>query len=314
MLITKSALLAALASPILHWTASTPIVAYTRFILPTGGVGYCTAARTTRSSWDASERGLWTFVPSGHQEQITSGTTWVAPTGIVNLLSLDLLGGGAGGGGGGSATTAINQVGGPGGAPGERTVRRNLTVVPTTSYTCAVGAGGSGGSGGAASGNNPGVVGVLGGATTFTIGGVTYQAKGGNIGNAPASGTAAAQAGTAGGTTGAWVSQFGIPGTGGIGFSTVGLPPYPLGGVIGGAGGGPASSGTSKGGLGGGAKTTPNGDVASTGAGGSGTASGGNGTTATELGCGGGGGGGGCANGSGGNGGAGANGLIVVEF
>jgi hypothetical protein len=298
------------------WTGSTAYAAYERVILPTGGLGYMTAARTTGSTFDATERDFWTFLPGGHQEQIATGTTsWKAPVGISSLITLDLLAGAAGGNGGGSATGAVNQVGGTGGAAGERVVLRKIAVTPATSYTCAVGAGGTGGAGGAAAGNNAGTVGTKGGDTTFINGGTTYRAWGGNIGAQTAgNSTTTSAAGAAGGLGGGIISTAGIPGAGGHASSGIGIATYPQAGVVGGAGGAPASSATSKGGLGGGARTAPNVTINSVTAGGSATGDGGNGTTATELGCGGGGGGGGCAGGAGGAGGGGGNGTIVVEF
>lgn len=298
------------------WVASNAYAAYERVILPTGGIGYLTTAGTSRPSWDATERALWTFLPGGHQETFTASGTWVAPLGISRILTLDLLGAGDGGGGGGSATAAIAQVGGAGGSAGERVVKRNLTVTPGASYTVTVGAAGTAGTGGAAGGNNPGTVGSGGGNTSLVIGGTTHIAHGGAPGSAAAgNSTATVASGSPGGSGGlGWVSSFAVPGSGGVAHTAFGLPAVPLAGVVGGAAGGPANSSTSKGGLGGAARTSVDGLVGYTAAGGSATASGGNGTAATQPGCGGGGGGGGCAGGSGGNGAAGYRGELSIEF
>ncbi|GEP38899.1 hypothetical protein NPS01_25620 [Nocardioides psychrotolerans] len=296
------------------WTANLFISAHQRVRLPSGGLGYLTTGRTTRATWDATERDFWTFLPGGHVEQVAAGTTtWKSPTGINRLIALDLLAAGSGGNGGGSATAALDQRGGVGGGPGERSVRRNLAVTAATSYVGAVGTGGAGGAGGAAGGNNAGVVGTRGGDTTLTIGATTYRASGGNIGSATPGNSTATVHGASQGATGNVVTTTGIPGTGGA-AGGVGVSPVPTGGVIGGSGGGPASSATSKGGLGGNARTAPNTSIGSVAGGGSATADGATGQTATDLGCGGGGGGGGCAGGAGGTGGGGADGLIVVEF
>ena len=288
-----------------------------RVILPTGGLGYVGSSRTSGATWDSTERNFWNFLPGGHIETLTPGTTsWRAPFGISQIITADLEGAGAGGNGGGSATGSVNQVGGPGGAVGERTIKHAIAVTPGDTYTCAVGAVGTGGVGGAAGGDNPGTVGIKGGDTTLTIGSTTYQAKGGNVGaqSLGNSTTTVNAGGGGGGPTSTVFATTGIPGIGGHCTSSVGQATFPLSGHLGGGGGGPANSGTNRGGLGGGAKTTPATVLATTTAGGSADSNGGNGTTATEVGCGGGGGGGANNGGKGGDGGDGGPGRITLEF
>jgi hypothetical protein len=299
--------------PVAAWAASTAVAANTLYRLPTGGLAYVTAGRTTRSSFDATERAAWTFLPGGHYELSTSGTTWVCPTGITQLLRLQLQGAGGGGGGGGSATTSggvTGQVGGGGGGAGATFTVGGVAVTATTSYTQAIGAAGTSGAGGAAN-NNPGSNGGVGGDTTIVIGGVTYTAAGGSGGKGSlGNSTTAANGGVYGAGALTTTGTSFVPGTGGIG-STSGFCSIPNGPVIGGGGGCDATA--TLGGTGGTARTAPGANV-STISTNTGTTAGGAGTAPTELGCGGGGGGGGSLGGAGGAGGAGTAGSAGFWF
>jgi hypothetical protein len=296
---------ALLGGPSPAWPASTAVTAYTLYQLPTGGLGYVTAARTTRASFDATERATWVFIPGRHFEQILSGTTWTCPTGIAQAR-FRLRGGGGGGGGGGSAATGIAQVGGGGGGAGA-SLDVDSAVTATTVYTLAIGAGGVGGTAGAA-GGNAGGNGGNGGDTTLVIGATTYTARGGGRGAGSGAGATAATTGGHFGNAGGGSTVAGVPGQGGASAAVA----IAMDNVSGGSGGGTAT--TTLGGNNGNARTAPGGAVP-TPSGNSGTSSGVAGTSATELGCGGGGGGGGTNNtGAGGAGGAGVAGQIKVWF
>lgn len=99
---------------------------------------------------------------------VTSGTSFTTPSNITTstIFYIELVGGG-GGGGGRSAT----NLSGSGGGGGGYCFVKVTGLSPSTTYTCAIGAGGSGGADGAS--------GVDGGSTTLTIGATTYTASGG---------------------------------------------------------------------------------------------------------------------------------------
>jgi hypothetical protein len=296
---------ALLGGPSPAWPSAATATAYTLYQLPTGGLGYLTATRTTRASFDATERAFWVFIPGRHFEQITSGTTWTCPTGIAQAR-FRLRGGGGGGGGGGSAATGVAQTGGGGGGAGAA-LDVDSAVTATTVYTLAIGAGGVGGSAGAA-GGNPGGNGGNGGDTTLIIGGTTYTARGGGRGLGSGAGVTTAVSGGHYGNAGGGSTVAAVPGQGGASAAVA----VGLNNVSGGSGGGTAT--TTLGGNNGNARTAPGGAVP-TPSGNSVTSSGVAGTSATELGCGGGGGGGGTNNtGAGGAGGAGNAGQIKVWF
>lgn len=306
--VAARAALLAFGAPV-AWAASAAVKANSPVILPTGGLGYSLTDRTTRASFDATERAAWTFVPGNHTETLTASGSWTCPTGVTVLTELDVLAGGGGGGGGGAASAISNQVGGGGGGAGERTTYRALVVTAGSTGTATVGTGGAGGAGGA-SGGGTGAVGTNGGVTTFVIGGTTYRSNGGGKGTGGGNNSASAVNG------GSYGWDWGVggvsPGGGGNASNTTGAVGIPVDGVVGGGGGGPATA-TNGGGNGSG-RTTPGGTSGVGAAGGSATAAGMNGTTATIPGCGGGGGGGGAPGGAGGTGGTGARGEIVIRF
>ncbi|MEY4953210.1 MAG: hypothetical protein RL299_1634 [Pseudomonadota bacterium] len=98
---------------------------------------------------------------------LTAGTTFTTNI-ATRTIRLRMVGGG-GGGGGCTSVAAAASAGGGGGAGGY--AERTFTVQGNTGYTYAIGSAGTGVSAGA--GNN-------GGATTFTVSGVTVTAPGGN--------------------------------------------------------------------------------------------------------------------------------------
>lgn len=102
---------------------------------------------------------------------VTSGTSFTTPSTITTatVFNIELVG--AGGGGGGGSTASGN---GSGGGAGGYCFVRVTGLSPSTTYTCAIGAGSAGGTyGNAAS---------AGGNTTLTIGATTYTANGGGGG------------------------------------------------------------------------------------------------------------------------------------
>ena len=113
----------------------------------------------------------WAFI-SAHASRnrktvvqvLTSGTTWVAPTGIVKILSVECWGGG----GGAAGVNAGSSYGGGGG--GAYAKKLNISVAPGASITYQIGAGGT----------SPGTAtaGTDGGDTWF-INSTTVRAKGG---------------------------------------------------------------------------------------------------------------------------------------
>jgi len=269
----------------------------------------------------------------------TPGTaTLVCPAGVTNM-DLEGCGGGGGGagsGGGGGGSTAAAARGGGGGGPGCSTIlrRKNITVVPGTSYTITVGAGGAAGTAGTAAvanaagatGGNGGNGGA-GGDTTF---GSLATFKGGNGGTAgTAGGLSTTGQGGAGGTSrenntngaggsSATAGTAGSAGTGGPGSLNANSSGAGGGGTSGasqGAGGGgggqpggtsfgaPVSNSTAAGGAGGNAADGSPGTAGAT-------------QSSTNYGCGGSGagagGGGGIVPTTGSNGGAGAAGSAGI--
>lgn len=133
---------------------------------------------------------------------LTSGTTYI-PTSGTSAVVIKMIGGGGGVTGGVSSSSA----GGGGGSGGY--LEKYFTNVSGT-YTISIGTAGSGGA-------NTGGYGGAGGNTTFTNGGVTYTAYGGNGGQGMLAGT---------------TIQNGLGGTGGIVSSNGDLN---TGGTMGGA-------------------------------------------------------------------------------
>lgn len=287
----------AMATP---WAALTVYAANQWIVAPTGGRAFRTAAGTSRAAFDATERALWTFLAGGHREILTTGATaWVCPTGITQA---DFIPRGAGGGGGvGGVPTSLTttQVGGGGGGGGEEHRFLVTGLTAATSYVVVIGTGGAS----AASGT----------LTSIVIGGSTYSAAPGGAGATGGANSAVTANGGVYGRSGVATSTISMPGSGGPASSTAGNGCAPNSDVIGGAGGSNQLS-TSVGGLGGGARTTASGAVASASGAGTGTVNGGNGTTATIAGCGGGGGGAAGQTGTGGTGGSGADGQLEVRF
>jgi hypothetical protein len=103
---------------------------------------------------------------------VTSGTSFTTPSNITTSTKFDIILVGGGGGGAGINTSNTTAGGGGGGAVCQVLSLTGLN--PSTSYTCAIGAGGAGG----ASATN----GTDGGDTTLTIGVTTYTAEGGGGG------------------------------------------------------------------------------------------------------------------------------------
>ncbi|MCW2496060.1 hypothetical protein [Jatrophihabitans sp.] len=304
------------SSAVPSWAGTTNVAAFQRFVLPDGGKGYCSVARTTRAFFDATEQSFWTYEAGGHVVVFGAAVTnWLCPNGITQAWFRLVGAGGSGGAAGSDALTSGigTQAGGGGGGAGGVTEVFVTGLVPGTTYIVAIGTGGAGPAGGAAStgaAGNGGSAGTGGGNTTVTINGVTYTALGGSRGSA-STGKSTATVGGGLPATGAARGNTvaGIPGGGGVSNS------YSLaqGSVIGGGGGAPSTA-TPKGGAGGNAATSPGQLVDAPSGTPTATANGANGTTATVPGCGGGGGGGGGAGGAGGNGGAGADGLLVISF
>lgn len=300
--------------PAVAWAATTSVSAYQIAKLPTGGLAYQTATRTTRASFDATERAFWTFLPGGHYEAISASGSYVVPNGITQIRER-VLGGGGGGGGGGTALTSSGtaaQVPASGGGAGISS-EQEVVVTAGQTLTVTVGGGGAGGTGGAVN-SNAGTNGSSGTASSVTGSSVTtVSGAGGGLGAASGANSTTVVRGGCWGGGGAGsplssVTAVGIPGTGGM-YNTANANVAPPG-VVGGGAGSVATS--TLGGNGGSASTSL--PVASIGgaSGNTASANGGNGTTATSPGCGGGGGGGGAGGGTGGTGGSGASGL--VEF
>lgn len=105
----------------------------------------------------------------------TGAGTFIAPSGVLNVL-VEIWGGGGGGGGG----NGTGQAGG-GGAAGSYSAAF-VAVIPGTTYNYTIGAGGPGSAVGAAA------AGTSGGATSIVIGGRTLTAPGGGGGFGGASG------------------------------------------------------------------------------------------------------------------------------
>ncbi len=169
----------------------------------------------------------------------------------TNNIRLRLLGGG--GGGGGAATSSSTAAAGGGGAAGSY-LEVHASISPGTAYSCVVG---SAGTAGVAGQNNGGA----GGNTTFTIGGTTYTAQGGNGGiGSPATTAGVVPGGASGGTpTNGEVNSPGEPGGPGLTLSGS-VPVSGYGGSsiwgggaksISGTGGGSAGVGFGSGGCGG---------------------------------------------------------------
>ena len=123
-------------------------------------------------------------VGSGHII-VTSGTSFTTPSTITTstVFYIWLIGGGGGGGGANLANATAS-----GGAGGGLCYVKVTGLSPSTTYTCAIGAGGTAG---AATPTNGGA----GGNTTLTIGATTYTASGGAGGIAAVS-SAGGAAGT----------------------------------------------------------------------------------------------------------------------
>jgi alpha-tubulin suppressor-like RCC1 family protein len=199
------------------------------------GAAHTCALNTSRKRkcWGANDQGQLgygnrydVYNPGETAYSLTSGTGWVAPTGVTSA-TIELWGGG----GGGSITA--NAEGGGGGSA---YALKAITVVPGTTYAYSVGSGGSpgndggnttwqtnvavaeGGKGGSAAGNTAG----LGGATANSTGDTRFAGGNGANGQATTTGSRAGSGGggsataSANGSTGTAGSS-NTPGVGGAG-------------------------------------------------------------------------------------------------
>lgn len=134
---------------------------------------------------DGSSACLWTAPLF-----LTSGTSYVVPSGFTTAKIWAI---GGGGGGGGVATTDGTAAGGGGGGG---VAYKTFSVTPGQSISFSIGSGGSGGTGA----ND----GSAGGSTTATYGGVTITANGGNGGtfNTAANASGGSYSGGDGGAAG----------------------------------------------------------------------------------------------------------------
>jgi hypothetical protein len=101
--------------------------------------GYVLTWDNADSKWKAKE------IPPGQatglrKDYFTSSGSWVAPSGVTNILVIA-----AGGGGGGESGTAVGGGGAGGGAAIQQT--SYVSVTPGNTYTITIGTGGAGGSG-----------------------------------------------------------------------------------------------------------------------------------------------------------------------
>lgn len=211
-----------------------------------------------------TELGGWAYLPAAGSIQVPgrlllvtvkgSGTTFTT-TALTNKMRAVLLGGG-GGGAGCTSVAAAAGVGGGGGSGGSGDVL--VAVLPSTTYTYAIGGVGAG---------NSGATGGNGGDTTLTVGATTYTAKGGSGAVTVASNTTlTCAAGGLGGVAGTNcdINAPGMPGEPGI-VLLVATPIAASGNggsnLLGGAGGigltaaGNGNPGSSSGAGGGGAMT-----------------------------------------------------------
>ncbi len=246
------------------------------------------------------------------KKEFTSSGSWVAPSGVTEVIVIGYGGGGSGSIGAKTSGSGNLQGGGGGGGSLQSTVY--LTVVPNTTYTITIGAGGAA----PVSTNNadglplanPGLDTTFGSLATFRGAGASYDAEntfaGGGI-SAKGAGGALAMIYTATSTP----YSFGGPGYGGPGSgytdswiaSTAGSNP------LGYAGGTQGATATRFGGGGGGGGP---GGVGGNGSAGSTSTSSAGGSAAANTGAGGG--GSGAANTNTGNGGAGGSGKLWVVW
>ena len=126
---------------------------------------------------------------------LTSGTSWTCPAGVTKAI-ITVVGGC--GGGGGTETTNQYKGGAGGGGGGVKSI---ITLVPTSSYTYAIGAGGT-------VGTNHATTPTAGGAGGVT----TWSALTANGGGGGAGGAAISAGGTAGTASGGEINL-----TGGLG-------------------------------------------------------------------------------------------------
>lgn len=317
------------------------IVIDSEIMIVTGGASTTTwtvtrGAEGSTAATHANNANVYHFLTAGALANLTAGATYlrfdnspvpgaagivagsfVVPTGI-NGFHARLVSGGAGGASGGGS--ANGQAGGAGGGAGGVTdvwipvTGTAALVAPGATVYAILRGGGAGGAAPAGTGL-AGIAGNPGGDCGLNLHAVVESlpgqyiayAVGGMGGRAPAANSTTIVNGGAYG----WGNNSNVdwPGCGGFSSNTAagvgGLP------VIGGAGGGPASS-THGGGAGGSAQSSLLVGGAAGSSGGSASVDGAAGQAATWPGCGGGGGGGGSTGGIGGAGGAGAGSLIEV--
>jgi hypothetical protein len=213
---------------------------------------------------------------------LTSGTTWTVPADWVNSNNtIEVIGGGGGGGGAFQQSTGNGGEGGGGGGGGGYSKAVNVTLVPNSTVTIAIGGAGSGGASSASgtAGGDTYICSSIASCTSITDSSVIAGAKGGSLGAAGTS--TVVGAGGAGGAAGSGIGNIrkngGTGGSGGPFSSSTG----------GGGGGGGGTGGSSADGNGGVTPTADThgnggqGDGSSGGAGG--TANSGNGSNGTEY-------------------------------
>jgi hypothetical protein len=180
------------------------------------------------TNWKASPTSkIWAF--------LTSGTSWTAPSDWITTASTEIHVLGGGGGGSGNITTTI--AGGAGGGGAGYTKAVSVTIVPSNSYTFAIGSAGSG-----SAGSTTTSTGGTGGTSTFLVGVTTYTATGGTGGVATSVPTSTAGSGGVGSN-----GSLNYTGGGGGTGTTTGTTTRPAGG--GGGAAGPSGNGA-KGGNG----------------------------------------------------------------
>lgn len=142
---------------------------YAYTVICTGAGTYTVYGQRATSTAAASSGGGGGF---SNMDVLTSGTSWTAPAGVTKIKVYA-----TGGGGGASVTYSGSSTWWQGASgAGGGTAIKIFTVVPSTSYTYAIGTGGTSPSTAATNGN-------AGGNTTFTVGGTTITGGGGAGGN-----------------------------------------------------------------------------------------------------------------------------------
>jgi hypothetical protein len=193
--------------------------------VPAGTVGYPTGGSTQVAIPSAGTISIANFygATSVSIVQITTGGTWVVPTGITSVRVL-VVGGGGGGGYAGPAD------GGGGGGAGGILYSTAYTVTPGASVSVNIGAGGAGASGGDGTNGTSTTFGTLiavGGGGGGGLNGTGFGHGGGSGGggcgyNSGVSGNHAGGAGTSGqGNSGGGAGEYNSGGGGG-GYAAVG--------------------------------------------------------------------------------------------